>query len=68
MLHVMFKYPQIVTNLEFIKVTTIPLELWGGIATTFDDNTEDDAYICSAVESFHIVKADSNTARLQTNS
>eukprot|EP00957_Ditylum_brightwellii_P187524 14280970-Ditylum_brightwellii.AAC.1 len=68
MLHVMLKYPEIVTNLESIKVTTMPLELWGGIATTFNDNTEDDAYICSAVESFCRVKTDLDTARLQTNS
>jgi hypothetical protein len=68
MLHVMLKYPEIVTNLEFIKVTTMPLELQGGIAITFDDNTEDDAYICSVVESFCRVKADLDTARLQTNS
>eukprot|EP00957_Ditylum_brightwellii_P189039 14390964-Ditylum_brightwellii.AAC.1 len=58
MLHVMLKYPFIVTNLEFIKVTTMPLELRVGIATTVDDNTEDGAYICSVVESFCVVKAD----------
>eukprot|EP00957_Ditylum_brightwellii_P084917 6457180-Ditylum_brightwellii.AAC.1 len=39
MLHVMLKYPEIVTNLKFIKVTTMPLELLGGIAIAFDDNT-----------------------------
>eukprot|EP00957_Ditylum_brightwellii_P149191 11361097-Ditylum_brightwellii.AAC.1 len=68
MLRVMLKYPEIVANLEFIKVTTMPLELWGGIANTFDDNTEDDAYVCSAVENFYRVEPDLNTARLQTNS
>eukprot|EP00957_Ditylum_brightwellii_P017621 1327391-Ditylum_brightwellii.AAC.1 len=66
MLHVMLKYQEIVTNLEFIKVTTMPLELQSGIAITFDDNIEDDVYICSAVESFYRVKDDLDTARLQT--
>eukprot|EP00957_Ditylum_brightwellii_P014880 1122454-Ditylum_brightwellii.AAC.1 len=46
----------------------MPLELRGGIANTFDDNTEDDAYICSAVKSFHRVEPDLDTTRLQTNS
>eukprot|EP00957_Ditylum_brightwellii_P046527 3531212-Ditylum_brightwellii.AAC.1 len=68
MLHVMLKYPAIVTNLEFMKVTTMPLVIWGGIAVTFDDNTEDDEYTYSAVESFRRVKADLDTARLQANS
>eukprot|EP00957_Ditylum_brightwellii_P181901 13858246-Ditylum_brightwellii.AAC.1 len=67
MLHVMLKYPEIVTTFEFIKVTTMPLELWGGIAITFDENTEDDAYICFAVENFRRVKADLDATRLQTN-
>jgi hypothetical protein len=64
----MLKYPEIVTNLEFIKVTTMSLELRGGIAITFDDNTEDDAYICSAVENYRRIETDLDTARLQTNS
>eukprot|EP00957_Ditylum_brightwellii_P054487 4128891-Ditylum_brightwellii.AAC.1 len=68
MLHVMLKYPEIVTNIEFIKVTTTPLELRGGIAITFDDNKEDDVYICSAVESFCRVNTDLDTTRLHTNS
>eukprot|EP00957_Ditylum_brightwellii_P026214 1982369-Ditylum_brightwellii.AAC.1 len=68
MLHVMLKYPEIVTNLEYIKVTTMPLELQGGIAITFDTIAEDTAYACSAVESFHRVRANLDSARLQTNS
>ena len=35
MLHVMLKYPEVVTNLEFIKVTTMPLELRAGIAIEY---------------------------------
>eukprot|EP00957_Ditylum_brightwellii_P043851 3325177-Ditylum_brightwellii.AAC.1 len=46
----------------------MPLELRCGIAITFDDNTEDDTYIFFAVESYRRVKADLDTARLQTNS
>eukprot|EP00957_Ditylum_brightwellii_P189522 14425910-Ditylum_brightwellii.AAC.1 len=46
----------------------MPLELQGSIAITLDDNTEDNAYICSIVESYRRVKADLDTARLQINS
>ena len=36
MMHMILKYPEVITNLEFIKVTTMPLELRGGIIVDCD--------------------------------
>ena len=44
MLHVMLKYPEVVTNLEFIKVTTMPLELRAGITIESDIQNEDGTF------------------------
>ena len=52
MLHVMLKYPEVVTNLEFIKVTTMPLELRAGIAIESDIQNEDGAFVGSAIDGF----------------
>jgi hypothetical protein len=46
------KYPEIITNLDFIKVTTMPLELCGGTIINSDTGQEDGAYVGSAVDVF----------------
>ena len=52
MLHVMLKYPEVVTNIDFIKVSTIALELQPGIKVNFDTDTGYGTYVVAAVESF----------------
>ena len=52
MLHVMLKYPEVVTNLDFIKFSTMTLDLRLGIKVNSDTDTEDFAYVVSEVESF----------------
>jgi predicted GIY-YIG superfamily endonuclease len=54
MLHMLLKYPEIVTNLDFIKVTTMPLELRAGIAINCDaqHDEEDGAYVGCAMDVF----------------
>ena len=52
MLHVLLKYPEVVTNLDFIKVSILPLYIWGGIKVDYDTETEDVAYVIAAVEYF----------------
>eukprot|EP00957_Ditylum_brightwellii_P052664 3992653-Ditylum_brightwellii.AAC.1 len=66
MMHVMLKYPKIITNLKFVKISTMPLELIGGIALSSDVITEDGAYTCSAIESFCCTRINFDTGRLQT--
>ena len=53
MLHVMFKYPEVVTNIDFIKLSKIPLKLWLGVKVNSVTETEYGAYVVSSVESFH---------------
>jgi hypothetical protein len=50
----MLKYPEVevVTNLDFIKVTTIPLELRGGVTVDSDIESEDGAFVGTAVDGF----------------
>eukprot|EP00957_Ditylum_brightwellii_P022146 1670935-Ditylum_brightwellii.AAC.1 len=50
MLHIMLKYPEIVTNLDFIKVSAMPLELRAGTAINSDAETEDGAFAIAAIE------------------
>ena len=45
MLHVILKYPEVVSNLDLIKLVTIPLEFWGSIEAKYDIQTEYDAYV-----------------------
>jgi len=47
MLHVMLKYLEVYTNLDFICIATMPLELQAGIAIDTDtsDKVEDGAYV-----------------------
>ena len=40
MMHVMLKYPEVVTNLEFIHITTLLLELRVGIIIETYSNTD----------------------------
>ena len=68
MMHVMLKYPEIITNLKFVKISTMQLELRGGIALSSDVVTEDGAYTCSAIESFCPTTMNFDTGRLQTAS
>eukprot|EP00957_Ditylum_brightwellii_P024681 1864932-Ditylum_brightwellii.AAC.1 len=66
MMHVMLKYPEINTNLKFVKISTMLLELRGGIALSSDVITEDGAYTCSDIESFCCTTMNFDTGRLQT--
>ena len=48
MLHVMLKYPEVYTNLRFISISTMPLELRAGVQIDTDANDlEDGAYVGS---------------------
>lgn len=48
MLHVMLKYPEVYSNLNFIQISTMPLELRAGIeVNNKNDNVEDGAHIGS---------------------
>ena len=49
MLHVMLKYTEVVNNVDFIKVSTMPLELWSGITVSYNIEMEDGAYTVSVV-------------------
>ena len=51
-IYVMLKYPEVVTNLIFIKLSTLQLDLWAGIRVNFDKDTEDGAYVITSVEAF----------------
>eukprot|EP00957_Ditylum_brightwellii_P119074 9082097-Ditylum_brightwellii.AAC.1 len=50
MLHVMLKYPEIVTNLDFIKVSIMTLKLRAGTAINSDAEREDGAFVIAAIE------------------
>ena len=53
MLHHILQYPEIVTNLEFIKVSTMPLELRAGTESVVsDNNARDGAYVEPAIVSY----------------
>ena len=54
MLYSMLGYPEVITNLIFAPITTMPLELRAGIRVDSDtvDVLEDGAFIGSAVDSF----------------
>ena len=52
MLCVMLKHPKVMTNLDFYKISMIPLEIRAGIRVESDsDRTEDGAYAISCIES-----------------
>ena len=48
----MLRYSEVVTNLQFIKVSTMSLELCGSIGIQSNTETEDGAYAIAAVESY----------------
>ena len=52
MLATMLKYPEIITNIEFKKVSTMPLELRGGIAFQVKKGVEDGAFVTTFLDSF----------------
>ena len=52
MLNTMLKYPEVVTNLKFIKVSTLTLELREGIIVDSDTETGDGAYGIDEVVNF----------------
>lgn len=66
MLHNMLKYPEVVTNLDFIKVPTMPLELRTGIVIESDKQMEDGAFISASIASFRR-QNDMEEWRLYTN-
>ena len=51
-LRVVLKYPKVVTNLDFIIVTTMPLEFQGVIEVKSDIQTEYGEYIGSSIHGF----------------
>ena len=50
MLHMMLKYLEFMTNLDFIKVSTFPLELWADIRVYYDTDTGGGAYVVDLFE------------------
>ena len=56
MSHVMLKYPEVYTDLQFIPIPTMPLELrFGAVIKTYDEKeTEDGAYLTLASDSVSI--------------
>ena len=54
MLHMLLKYPEVVTNLDFVKITTMPLGLRAGIAINCDaqHDEEDGVYIGCEMDVF----------------
>ena len=51
-LYVMLKYTHILTNINFIKVSTLLLDIWAGIRVDYDTNNGDGTNIIAAVEDF----------------
>ena len=51
MLHLMLRYPEVYTNIEFIKVTTMSLQFCAGIQLN-PRNTQDAAYVGSAIDDY----------------
>ena len=53
MMHVMLKYPEVYTNMRFISIPTMPLELRAGVVLDTNSNEEDEdgEYITSASDS-----------------
>ena len=51
-LHLMLEYPEVVKNLDFIKVSTFPLDLRAGVRLDYYTETECGACILAEVEVF----------------
>ena len=52
MLHLQLQYPEVIQNLEYANISTLPLELRGGIAIDSDNITEDGAYVETESQNF----------------
>ena len=50
--YMMLQYPELVTNLIFCKIFTIPLELRVGIKVNFNIHTNDGTYTVVALDFF----------------
>ena len=54
MIHFMLKYLEVITNIDFIKLTTTTLELRGGVEINSETVSDDNACIFTEIESLHI--------------
>ena len=53
MLHVILKYPEIIANLTFVKLSTMPLELRASVDIKSDiEETTDGAFITTATDTY----------------
>ena len=52
MMHLLLRYPEIITNLQFIKASTIPLELRPGILCHKEDKIQDGEYVTSPLDNY----------------
>ena len=52
MIYAMLKYTEVMTNLNFIKVSTLIVGIQAGIWVDYDTETEDGAYVIDVVEDF----------------
>ena len=52
MIHVMLKYLEVVTNLNFIKFSTLPLEIQACIKVNYNKETEYGAYVMNIIKDF----------------
>ena len=55
-LHVILEYPEVVTNLNFIRVSTMPIEFRGGIMLPKESVVQDGVFVGSAIETFRTNK------------
>ena len=51
-MHLLLRYPEIITNLDFIKVSTMPLELRPGIPCHKEDKIQDGEYITTPLDNY----------------
>ena len=54
MLHLILQHLKVIRNLNFINISTMPLELRGGVVIKSDTILEYGAYIEAAAQSFHM--------------
>ena len=59
-------YSEVATNLKFIKVSTMPLELRAKIRVASDTESEDGAFVGSAIQSFRAIACEQEEWRLHT--
>ena len=69
MIHMMLKNPEVVTYLDFNKVSTFILEIRAGVIVYSDIETEDGVYIITALEDFwRFLDIDESTLSLNLDS